>query len=215
MDKPIGIFGGTFDPVHFGHLRSALDIQQILDFHEVRFIPCKLPVHKEANIATAQQRYAMLLLATENVPSFVVDDCEIMREGPSYMFDTLCALKANYPNRPLCLMLGTDAFMQLPTWHRWKQLLDYAHIVIMQRPGTRLHCEPALEHLMGNCLADDISELHEAAFGKIYFQLITEMAISATQIRAQMQAGLKPHFLLPANVLHFIQQNKLYQNSPI
>ena len=128
MQKPIGIYGGTFDPIHLGHLNSALEAQRILDLDSVHFVPCKTPVHKESNVASAKQRYAMLMLATESVPEFKISDCEIVRDGPSYIVDTLTEYRSKYPTQPLCLMLGTDAYMQLSTWNRWQNLPGWIYI---------------------------------------------------------------------------------------
>ena len=148
MDKPIGIMGGTFDPVHFGHLHSALELLRIFNFEYIEFIPCKSPVHKQLANAKAQHRYAMLLLATEVMPQFLVNDCEITRDSPSYMVETLQTLRLKYPNRPLCLLLGTDAFMSLPTWHRYEKILELAHIVILQRPGYNLAPDTKLKNYL-------------------------------------------------------------------
>ncbi len=210
MTKPIGIFGGAFDPIHIGHLCSALDVLRILDLEHIQFIPCKTPVHKYPTIANAHQRYTMVLLAIQSIPQFIANDCEITRESPSYMIETLVSLRVRYINKPLCLLLGTDAFMGLPAWKNWQQLLDYSHIILMQRPGYQLKLDTELAAFLNRHLVADFNKLRTHLAGSIYLQHITELPISSTQIRAQLQAGLLPHFLTPESVIHYIQQYQIY-----
>lgn len=132
----IGLLGGTFDPVHHGHLRIALEAKEALGLTEVRFIPCRQPPHRGDASATAQQRLDLLRLACGDMPGFAVDTRELERPGPSYMVDTLASLRAERGDEPLCLILGWDAFLGLPGWHRWQNLLDYAHLAVVQRPGS-------------------------------------------------------------------------------
>ena len=209
---PIGIYGGTFDPIHFGHLRSAEEVLAICQLQQIYFIPCKTPVHKKDAVATEHDRLAMLMLATEQVLHLTISDIEIKRNTPSYTIDTLKEFNNQFKDTPLCLLLGSDSFMQLPTWHHWKEIIEKCHIIIMKRPGFPLELSTELESFLANHLADDISELHENLSGKIYYQSITEMCISSTQIRAQINAGFSAHYLLPDNVLTYIEQKKLYRN---
>src|SRR5210317_2209069 len=123
----IGVFGGTFDPIHFGHLRSALEICESLDLKEIRFIPCRIPPHRGEPVADPMQRMAMVRAALAGQPDMILDDREIKREGPSYMVDTLESLRSEFTTEPLCLVLGMDAFLGLSSWHRWKDLLTLAH----------------------------------------------------------------------------------------
>lgn len=204
--------GGAFDPVHLGHLHSAWEIMQIVKLSQIQFIPCKQSVHKSPAAATPEQRYAMLQLATEPIPTFIVNDCEIIRDTQSYMIDTLIHLRRQYAEQSLSLLMGTDTFMSLPTWHRWQELLDYAHLIIMQRPGYPLTPSNQLKHLLIKHLANDVHQLHSLRHGKIYIQSITELNISSTQIRIQLGIHSPPHFLIPENVLAYIQQHQLYQS---
>ncbi len=125
----IGIFGGTFDPIHLGHLRTALEVKQALQLEHVRFIPCFSPPHRAAPQADAQQRLALLRAALEQQDDFVIDTREIQRGGPSYMIDTLQSLHAEYPQQTLCLIIGMDAFYYFDTWQAYMQILDVAHVV--------------------------------------------------------------------------------------
>src|SRR3990167_2133050 len=197
QNKAIGIFGGAFDPIHYGHLRLALDFLQILNLSEVRFIPCKSPVHKDANIATPQQRLALLNLALQNVPQFCIDDREIKRDTPSYMIDTVKSLRKDFPHAPLCLLLGSDAFLDLDQWKDWQQLLDYVHIVVGLRAGTPFLLNETLTQFLSAQQMEDATDLQQKLQGGIYIQNISQLAISASDIRSQIAAHLNVRFLLP------------------
>lgn len=135
MTAMIGILGGTFDPVHYGHLRTALDVQEALGLNEIRLIPLRDPPHRSAPLAPASQRLALLRAAIKDNPGFAVDSRELERSGKSYSVDTLHSLKQEQPERVLCLLLGSDAFDGFPEWHEPERILQLAHLVVMQRPG--------------------------------------------------------------------------------
>ena len=204
----IGIFGGTFDPIHYGHLRSALEVKEIFGLREVRLIPSAQPPHREQPAATAPMRLHMLELAIKNQPDLVIDTRELNRRGASYMVDTLKSLRQECNDEPLLLFIGSDAFNHLKTWHKWQHLYDYAHIVVMTRPGF------AIEDLDGFFkvrLAAGISELAHNQAGKLYFQQITQLDISATAIRNMIAEQKNPGYLLPDTVIAYIRQHQLYQ----
>ncbi|MGH8120697.1 MAG: nicotinate (nicotinamide) nucleotide adenylyltransferase, partial [Gammaproteobacteria bacterium] len=134
--KPIGILGGTFDPVHHGHLRLAIECCERLALAEVRLVPLRVPPHRKPPRASPEHRLAMLKLAAENKNNLIVDDSELRRKTISYTIDTVSTLRKSSGRTPLCLLLGTDAFNMLHTWHRWQALLDYVHVVIAERPGV-------------------------------------------------------------------------------
>jgi len=209
----IGVFGGTFDPIHFGHLRPAVDILQKMGLQQVRFIPCGQPPHREMPLSSAALRLAMVQAAIAPVPEFMADDREIRRQGPSYMVDTLESLWQEFEEIPLCLILGRDAFNYLPQWHRWQRLLDLAHIVVMSRPlrGTASTLSPQLQRLLETHQVESVTALQESKNGGIYFCEVTQLAISATKIRAMVNQGRNPAYLLPETVLHLIQEHKLYR----
>lgn len=208
--KPIGLLGGTFDPIHYGHLRLALDFLQILDLQEVRFIPCKSPVLKEATQATPEQRLALLRLAITPVAQFSIDDREIQRDTPSYMIDTVKSLRQDFPNTPLCLLLGSDAFLRLNEWKEWQKLLDYVHIVVGLRAGTPFLLNDVLSDFIAQHQLNDTEDLHQQLHGGVYIQNISQLMISASDIRSQIAAHLNVQFLLPDNVYQYIQQHQLY-----
>jgi len=210
---PIGIFGGTFDPIHFGHLRPALELREHLALSEVRFIPASVPPHRGEPSASPLQRLAMLRLALQGVEGMSVDERELLRQGPSYMADTLRSLRHEAGERPLVLLLGLDAFLGLASWHEWHSIIGLAHIAVARRPGwdsTGLQGNAALEQLWREHACDDVSQLHHSPAGRIVMVDVTPLAISATAIRAQLWQGGSPRFLLPDCVLDYIERNKLY-----
>ena len=209
--NPVGILGGTFDPVHNGHLRIALEILENLALAEVRFIPSRLPPHRGRPQATPSQRLEMLRLAVAGQPGFVVDDRELRREGPSYMVDTLASLRIELGNTPLCLLLGRDAFNDLPGWHCWRNILELTHLIILERPGAALTPAGELSQLLDHCRLDHPGALREKAAGGILIQPVTQLAISATQIRQLLAQGRSPRYLLPEAVWNCIREHGLYR----
>lgn len=206
--KVIGVFGGTFNPVHYGHLRTAVEIKALLGLEQVRLIPCRLPPHREQPDVSAEMRFAMLQLAIAGAEGLVADRCELDRPGPSYMVDTLRALKAKQPEQTLVLIIGGDAFLGLEHWHQWRRLFDFAHVVVMMRPGfvaSDLHPE-----LQQRVIADPC-HLRQSSVGYLWFQQVTQLDISATRIRQLIADGGDARFLLPDQVLVFIKQHGLYQ----
>ena len=211
--RPIGIFGGTFDPIHYGHLRTAFELLQTLDFDEVRFIPCGDPPHRGVTFAPAALRLEMVQLATRNEPGFLVDDRELRRQGPSYSIDTLASLRAEFPRRSLCLITGMDAFLGLPTWHRWDEILDFAHIVVAHRPGWRAPDEGALGALLSERRTRRAADLHEEPGGNVYIHAVTQLEIASTEIRKLVAGGYDPRYLVPDSVRALIMESSCYTES--
>lgn len=207
----IGILGGTFDPIHYGHLRTALDVQQCLSLEEVRFIPCGDPPHRVAPIAEPLQRLSMVRAAIAGQEKFTLDDREVRRKGPSYMVDTLASLKQDFKDESLCLILGTDAFNGLDQWFHWQKILELANIVVMQRPEIKGQTElnKRLLLLLKDHLVD-IEGLKRKQNGAISFVPVTQLDISATMIRQQWQQGKDIQFFLPESVLTLIRQQNIY-----
>lgn len=203
----IGIYGGTFDPVHYGHLRTALEVKEIFALDEVRLIPCSQPAHRESPATTAEMRFKMLQLAVQNQAGLIADRRELDRAGVSYMIDTLQSLASEYPDAPLVLFIGTDAFKGLTTWHKWQQLFDYAHVVVITRPGYK-H-QPLTDFLSAK-LTENSEKLKQKYPACLYFQAVTALDISATAIRDTIKQGLSPRFLLPDGVIDYINSHKLY-----
>lgn len=212
----MGILGGTFDPIHFGHLRPALELLDTLQLAEVRFIPCRIPAHRGTPQVTAEQRLKLAQLAMIGQPGFVADDRELRREGTSYMVDTLASLRKDFGQEtPLCLIVGADAFRELHTWGRWQDVARLAHIVVMQRPGALQPLPPVLEEWLTPRRVHEAFSLHGKPAGSILFQPVTQLDISATQIRALLAHGQSPRYLLPEAVLAYILDRRLYRSLPV
>lgn len=218
---PIGIFGGTFDPIHFGHLRLAQEAVEQCDLASVRFIPSGTPPHRAAPYASAQQRLEMVRLAIRGNAKFVLDEREIFRTDPCYTVNTLTDLRKTYgAQQPLCLLLGSDAFLLLHTWHEWEKLFTLAHIVVLHRPqnnalapdfSTRLaEASPALHRVYQARIKTSPAALMAAPAGAILIIDNPALEISSSAVRARCAAEKNIHSLLPETVAHYIQSNKLY-----
>lgn len=211
MFSPIGIFGGTFDPIHYGHLRTAFELLQALRLSEMRFMPAGNPPHREMPVASAETRLAMVQAAVEGQTGFTVDDREVRREGPSYSVDTLSGLRAEYPQRSLCLIVGMDAFLGLPKWRQWRELLELAHLVVAHRPGWRAPSMGPLGELLVDRGTGRINDLHEAKAGCIYIHAVTQLEISSTELRKLISAGRDPRYLIPDPVRALIEKSGIYR----
>ncbi|HVO48392.1 MAG TPA: nicotinate-nucleotide adenylyltransferase [Steroidobacteraceae bacterium] len=208
--QPIGLFGGTFDPIHYGHLRTAFELWQQLKLAEVRFMPTGSPPHREQPYATPELRLAMVQAAVAGQAAFVVDDREIRRAGVSYSVDTLTEVRREFPERSLCLLLGMDAFLGLPHWHRWRELLDLAHIVVAHRPGWKAPTMGPLGEVMVDHGTGTIRDLHERPSGRVYVHAVTQLEISSTELRQLIIAGRDPRYLVPDPVRQIIRETRCY-----
>lgn len=200
----IGIFGGTFDPIHYGHLRLAEEMADALDLREVRFIPAGLPPHRAAPRTSAAHRLEMVRRAIAGNPRFVLDEREVHASRTSYTVDTLGELRSELgAQQPLYLLLGADAFLGLPSWHQWQRLLGLAHIAVAQRPGSNLQeaLPEALRREMGIHPAESVSVFD-----------MTPLAISASAVRDALAQQKSARYLLPDSVLDYLQQQKLYKS---
>lgn len=213
---PLALFGGTFDPVHFGHLRVAQDTASALKLPEVRLIPSQTPVHRERPGASANDRLQMLRLAVAGFPGLSVDDCELRRTSASYTITTLEHFRALFPARPLIWLIGVDAFLRIQSWHRANELFDFAHFVVLNRPGfaTANVFSSALSSVWQGRATRDATMLRSTTHGQIYLHTVAPQAISATEIRNMIARGssedaLAP--LLPPGVLAYIRAHQLYR----
>lgn len=208
----IGVFGGTFNPIHHGHLRLAQELADTLDLAEVRFIPSANPPHKTAPQVSAIQRAAMVQLAIADNPKFTLDTRELERSGASYTIDTLSSLFEELEDAALCLIMGSDAFLTLDTWHRWQELLDFCHILLVQRPhiANTKGLSAALNTCMQQHYTEECTALSQQRSGLITMQKITALDISSSQIRHLIQHKQSPAYLLPESVLAYIKQQQLY-----
>ena len=190
----IGIFGGTCDPVHYGHIKPALSVKDALHLEQLRFIPNRVPPHRETPWLDVDQRLALLKSALAEYEGVVIDERELEREGPSYMVDTLRSLKEDFPQQSFCLIIGMDAFMGINRWHRWRELFELCHIIVTQRPGfdesviaDKMDADDA--DFLQQKIARNISDLTLQPTGKILLQSVPQLDISSTMIRESLSRG--------------------------
>ena len=209
----IGVYGGTFDPVHYGHLRTSLEVGEALGLDELRFVPCQIPPHRGAPGATPEQRVAMLRAALADAPFGVrIDTRELERAGPSFMFDTLTSIRDDVGSKtPLALIVGSDAFHGLHRWHRWQSLIELAHIVVMQRPGTEPTWPRELEGFFTKFVRQQPRDLKVLPAGLMHFMVVSQLEISASHIRQLIGQQKSAQYLTPESVLRLIDQNQLYR----
>lgn len=213
--QALGILGGTFDPIHLGHLRLALELHDSLNLSKVHIIPCYRPVHRKLPVATPEQRLAMVECAVEGEPAFYADAREIRRENPSYMIDTLLEMREEMPSVPFCLLIGIDAFLGFPSWHRFEDILKESHLVVAHRPQYQLPKSGVVADLLQARLKDDHNYVQEHRGGGILLMPITQLEISASDIRKQIAMGRNPRYLLPDRVYDYIKQYGTYSISRI
>ncbi|MDX1456926.1 MAG: nicotinate-nucleotide adenylyltransferase [Marinobacter sp.] len=209
------IYGGTFDPVHHGHLRLAVELKERLGVAQLSLVPCHIPPHREDPGATSADRLALLKLAIEGEAGLVVDDRELVRGGASYTADTLRQLRATLGEQePLVMVVGTDAFAGFDRWRDWQAIPELAHIVVITRPGTELPATGAVAQLLQTRGCQAISDLHLAPYGRILPLTLPLLDISATAIRARIRDGRSPRYLLPDRVWQEIRARGLYGVEP-
>lgn len=213
---PIGVLGGTFDPIHYGHLRLAEEAGEALRLGEVRLVPSGTPPHRSVPGVAAGHRLAMARLAAQGNARLSVDEREVRRAGPGYMFDTLAELRAEAgAAQALVLLLGADAFLEFATWHRWRELFGLAHVAVAHRPGFPAEQwgermpQPLAREYSARLMQQPLA-VHLSPAGGITVVPFTALDISATAIRGMLRAGRSPRYLLPDAVLDYIRANRLY-----
>ncbi|MFT6300522.1 MAG: nicotinate-nucleotide adenylyltransferase [Saprospiraceae bacterium] len=210
----VGLFGGTFDPIHTGHLRIALEIKQRLHLREMRMIPCARPPHRSLPFASPGDRLAMLDLALseQSGEGLIADNSEYRRAGPSYTLDTVSEIRTQLgASIPICLCLGVDSFASINTWTNWRDLIDIAHIVVAKRPGWGQIKNKEIVGFIQEHKAASSKEFHETPAGKIFVMEVTPLSISSTAIRKAILHNESVSYLVPETVAGYIKKNKLYQ----
>jgi nicotinate-nucleotide adenylyltransferase len=207
----IGILGGTFDPIHFGHLRTALDVMQGVGLEQIRFVPLHGAVHRDQPETPSSLRLQMVQAAIEEQPGFIADDRELKRQGDSYSVDTLASLRGEFPQETLCLLMGMDAFNGFANWRQPEKILSLAHLIVMQRPGESVSQEPEIASLLSARRCQDPADLKAQKSGRILIHQVTQLEISSTRIRSMIAANESPGYLLPTPVLDLIRENRLYE----
>jgi len=210
LSGPLAFFGGTFDPVHYGHLRCADEARQKLNLKTLSLLPAGTPPHRDLPQTSTAQRLEMLKLALAEFPQLVIDDRETRRNGPSYMVDTLQEVRSEFPQRPLLLLIGQDAANLLHSWHRWERLFDLAHIVILTRPGAKEEYRNDLARQIQRRLNPDVQTLLRSEAGGVLSMQVASIDISATTIKSIIRLGRSPVSMLPRAVLDYIVENRLY-----
>jgi nicotinate-nucleotide adenylyltransferase len=199
--RAIAILGGTFDPVHNGHLRVAWEAGEALDA-DVRLMPANVPPHRSPPIATAAERVALLRAALAGQSRLQLDERELRRAEPSYTVDTLREMRVEFgPQRPLILLIGADAFAGLPAWHEWRALFSLAHIAVLTRPGHGMDVSAELEAEIAPRRAASPQQLHASAAGKVFGLPVTPLEISASAVRALLAQRREPRWLVPDALL--------------
>jgi nicotinate-nucleotide adenylyltransferase len=197
--KPLALFGGTFDPIHIGHLSVAWEASELLDA-EVRLMPASIPPHRSSPTASAAQRVDMLRAALRGQSRLSLDTRELDRSGPSYTIDTLHEFRREFGARPLVLLLGADAFAGLRSWHRWRELFDVTHIGVINRPGVDACVPVELERAVAPRRTDDPAVIGAQPAGRVIELAVTPLEVSATRIRELLATGRDPRYLLPAGL---------------
>lgn len=214
----IGVFGGTFDPIHYGHLRPALDVVEALSLEKCHFIPCSVPHHRALPSASSAQRLEMVAEAIKLEPRFYLDPREINRNGISYTIDTLKSISSEVTQeQTLCLIIGIDAFIKLDQWHQWRDILNLCHLVVTHRPGWDIETllesnqiSSELENMILNHRVEDKIKLQNSHAGKIIFHSVTQLDISSTGIRTLLASNNSIRFLLPDDVITVIKNQNIY-----
>lgn len=206
----VGIFGGTFDPIHYGHLRTALEIRERLMLDHVRFIPCADPPTAKRPLLDAAMRLRIVAAAIATEPGFVADDREIVRGGVSYTADTLKDLRAEFAQLPLALLMGMDAFLSMPSWRDWQSFLEYSHIIVAHRPGWVAPRDGLLGELIATRAVDSPQRLHEDLSGNVFIAEVTQLEISSTALRRSISEGVDPKFLVPPAVRSIVLEMECY-----
>ena len=208
----VAIFGGTFNPVHNGHLRIAIELAELLEVDNLRMTPCALPAHREAPSVSPEQRLEMLKLGIGEQALLQADDIELRREGPSYTIDTLREIRVQIgDSTPLYLCVGMDVLASLDSWRDWQKLTDFCHLIVSSRPGYQIPESGSLAEWIKARLCDDLPALKKSSAGRLHFCNLTMLAISSTAIRNKISAAEKIDYLTPAAVVNCIQQQHLYE----
>jgi nicotinate-nucleotide adenylyltransferase len=206
----MALFGGTFDPVHYGHLRCADEARQKLGLKNLYLLPAGSPPLRGVPQASATQRLDMLQLACAEFPLLLIDDRETRRSGPSYMVDTLQELRASLADRPLLLLIGQDAANLLHRWHHWQRLFELANIVILTRPGAHSDYPRELAQQIQPRSVSAVQQLSESSAGAVLQLEVESIDVSASKIKHLIRSGRSPGSMLPAAVLEYINENRLY-----
>ncbi|MFT2092712.1 nicotinate-nucleotide adenylyltransferase [Paraglaciecola sp. 2405UD69-4] len=220
IEAPLGIFGGTFDPIHNGHIFPILEAAEIAKIDKIALTPCYVPTHKSAATASSEHRLNMAKILCEEYPIFYPEPLDINRNKPTYSIDTLSELNAKFPNTPLCFFIGTDSLVNIFEWHNWERLFELCHFIVCQRESddikqvlnSKTHNEQ-LQILLQQRQVNDPLSLHQSLAGNIFVANTTPLTISSSTIRKMLTNGNSVEKWLPSSINQYIQQHKLYQQA--
>jgi len=208
----VGLFGGTFNPIHFGHLRIAAELAELLQVQSMRMLPCAIPPHRDQPDVSAEQRLAMLQLAIGKPSVLKADNLELRRATPSYSIDTVQLVRREIGQQmPLFLCLGMDALATLDSWHRWRELLDYCHIVVCSRADWKMPTQGPLTKWISQHQCDDLTVLKKCPSGQLYMCDLTLLDLSSSKIRDHIKQGVNIDGMTPDSVINYIKIHSLYE----
>lgn len=210
----IGILGGSFDPVHFGHIKPSLQLAEDFQLDSIRLIPCKISPFKDETFASAQHRWNMVSIIAGSSELFEADARELQRDTPSYSYETLREIASEVANNStLFWIMGEDALIDFPRWYQAEKIMQLCHVLVMRRPGYDVSQNASTSTWLKPYMCKDVSMLSEKQYGCIYMTDVELLDISSTQIRETVHAGKQPRFMLPGGVWNYIKRNNLYQES--
>ena len=212
--KRIGLLGGSFDPIHFGHIKPSIQLAKQHQLQSVRLIPCKISPFKDSTFTTAQHRWNMISIISGNSELFEADARELERDTPSYTYETLSEIAQEVSSdSTLFWIMGEDSLPEFPDWYQAEKIMELCHVLVMRRPGYEASEKIEASAWLKSYMCEDASKLDEKQHGYIYMTDVELFEISSTQIRQTLQAGEQPRFMLPGGVWNYIKRNNLYQES--
>ena len=209
----MGILGGSFDPIHFGHIKPSIELAEIFQLSFVRLIPCKISPFKDSTFASAEHRWNMISIIAGSSDLFVADSRELQRKTPSYSYETLCEIKQEAPTAKLFWIMGEDALQGFPKWYQAEKIMQLCHVLVMRRPGIATVVDEDAQQWLNQYMCHERETLENTHHGHIYMTETEMHDISSTQIREILQSGQQPRYLLPGGVWNYIKRNELYRSS--
>ncbi len=214
MSTGIGLLGGSFDPIHFGHIKPSLQLAEKFQLQSIKLIPCKISPFKENIFTSAQHRWNMISIIAGSSELFEADSRELERDSPSYTYETLREIAGEVSDEiTLFWIMGEDALLDFPKWYQAEKIMQCCHILVMRRPGYDVAKEAVTSEWLKPYMCDDKKKLNEKKCGYIYMTDVDLFDVSSTEIRQTIQSGEQPKFMLPGGVWNYIKRNNLYQES--